>query len=126
MPTVIGPSGIGKAAQSRGQPSMKLHCSSPNSDSRRSATFNVSWRTVLMARVASSGRKSLNALTVRPYEASEDHFDSMKSSSGATDSVSSADKGRNEAVLRRLHVQCRRRGLGNVKVPNRVRNERVV
>jgi hypothetical protein len=105
---------------------MKLQRSSPNSASKRSATFNVSWRTVLMASVASSGRKSLRALTVRPYEASEDHFDSMKRSSGETDSVRSADNGRNEIVLQRRQVQCNSRGLGSLKVPNRVRNERVV
>jgi hypothetical protein len=51
----------------------------------------------VMARVASSGRKSLRALTVRPYEAREDHFNTMKRSSGETDSVSSADNGRNES-----------------------------
>jgi hypothetical protein len=86
----------------------------------------LSWRTVLMASAASSGRKSLKALTVRPYEASEDHFDSMKRSSGETDSVRSADNGQKEIVFRRLQVQCSRRGLGNVNMPNRVRNERLV
>src|SRR5690242_2116061 len=105
---------------------MKLHCSSPCSDSRRLGTFSASWRTVLIASVASSGRKSLKALTVRRYEARDDHFASMKRSSGETDSVSSADNGRNEAVFRRLQVQCTRRGLGTLKVPNNVRNERLV
>src|SRR5262245_47594036 len=105
---------------------MKLRCSSPNSASRRSATFSASWRTVLMARVASSGRTSLRALTVRPYEASDDHFVSTNKSSGETDAVRRADKGLNEVVLRRWQGQCTRRGLGNLKVPNKVRNERLV
>src|SRR5215211_3627732 len=125
MPTVMGPSGMGKLPQSRGQPSMKLHCSSPSSASQRSATFRVSWRTVLTSSVTSSGRKSVRASTVMPYETREDHLVSMNSSSGATDSVSRDDSGRNEVVLQRWQRQWNRRGLASVKVPNKVRNERL-
>src|SRR6266571_4915143 len=125
MPTVIGPSGMGKTPQSRGQPSMKLHCSSPSSASQRSATFRVSCRTVLTSSVTSSGRKSVRASTVMPYETRDAHFVSIKSSSGATDSVSRTDSGRNEVVLRRWQQQWKSRGLASLKVPNKVRNERV-
>src|SRR5215831_11251792 len=122
---VIGPSGTGKLPQSRGQPSMKLHCSSPSSASQRSAIFRVSCRTVLTSSVTSSGRKSVRASTVNPYETSDDHLVSMKSNSGATDSVRRADSGRNEVVLRRRQRQWNRRGLDNLKVPNKGRNDRV-
>src|SRR5215813_2672547 len=116
---------MGKALQSRGQPSMKLHCSSPSSASQRSATFRVSWRTVLTSSVTSRGKKSLRASTVKPYETRDDHFVSIKRSSGATDSVSRAVRGRNEVVLRRWQRQWKSRGLASLKVPNRVRHERV-
>src|SRR5919197_1303656 len=122
MPTVIGPSGMGKLPQSRGQPSIKLHCSSPSSASQRSATFRASCRTVLTSRVTSSGRKSVSASTVNPYETREAHFVSMKSSSGAADSVRRVASGRNEVVLRRRQRQWNSRGLDSVKVPNKVRN----
>ena len=42
------------------------------------------------------------------------------------DAVRSVDNGRNEIVLRRRQVQCNRRGLGSLTVPNSVRNERLV
>src|SRR6266571_7602202 len=62
-------------------------------------------RTVLTSSVTSSGRKSVRASTVMPYDTRDDHFVSIKSSSGATDSVSRDDRGRNDVVLRRLHLQ---------------------
>src|SRR5215467_9742701 len=43
----------------------------------------------------------------------------------ATGSVSSADNGRNDVVLCRVQSQCSHLGLENVKVPNKVRNERL-
>src|SRR5262249_16314860 len=49
---------------------------------------------------------------------------SIYRSSGATDSVSSADSGRNDEVLCRVQSQCSSLGLENVNVPNKVRNER--
>ena len=39
--------------------------------------------------------------------------------------MSSADNGRNDVVLRRVQSQCSNLGLENVKVPNKVRNERL-
>lgn len=41
MPTVMGPSGMGRVSQSAGQPSTKAHCSSPSSSSQRGATTRV-------------------------------------------------------------------------------------
>jgi hypothetical protein len=67
----------------------------------------------------------VSASTVNSYETSEAHFVSMKSSSGAADSVRKAARGRNEVVLWRLQRQWKRRGLASLKVPNSVRNERV-
>ena len=87
IPTVIGPSGIGNSAESLGQPGDKTPLFLPQRRFQALGHLNVSWRTVLMANAASSGRKSLRALTVRAYEASEAHFDSIKRSSGATDAV---------------------------------------
>src|SRR5215471_8372577 len=55
----------------------------------------------------------------------QDHLASIYSSSGATGSVSSVDNGRNDAVSRRVQSQCSSLGLCNVKVPNKVRNERL-
>ncbi len=48
-----------------------------------------------------------------------------RSSSGATGSVSSADKGRNDEVLCRVQSQCSSLGLSRVNVPNKVRNDRL-
>src|SRR6266545_5834023 len=50
---------------------------------------------------------------------------SIYSSSGATDSVSSAARGRNDDVLRCVQSQCSSLGLCSVQVPNKVRNERL-
>src|SRR4029453_19624898 len=55
----------------------------------------------------------------------EDPLASIYRSSGATGSVSRADNGRNDAVLCRLQSQCSNLGLSNVKVPNKVRTERL-
>src|SRR5215813_6473879 len=55
----------------------------------------------------------------------EDHLASIYKSSGATGSVSSADNGRNDAVLCCVQSQCSNLGLEKVKVPNKVRNERL-
>jgi hypothetical protein len=79
----------------------------------------------LTSRVTSRGRKSVRASTVKPYDTSETHFVSIKSSAGAMDSVRSADSGRNDIVLRRRHRHRKSRGLLSLKVPNKVRNERV-
>jgi hypothetical protein len=75
-------------------------------------------------------RRGLSALlvsasTVKQYETSDDHFVSIKSSSGAADSVRRADSGRNEVVLRRRQRQWKSRGLASLKVPNKVWNDRV-
>jgi hypothetical protein len=48
-------------------------------------------------------RKSVRVSTVMLYETKDDYFVSIKRSSGATDSGSRADSGRNEVVLQ--HVQ---------------------
>src|SRR6267378_3606898 len=113
------------ASQSRTEPpSMPLPCSSPSSASQRSAIFSVSCRTVLASSVTASGRKSVSASTVKPYETSEAHCVSIKRSSGATDSGRRADSGRNEVVLRRVQRQWHSRGPESLKVPNKVRNDR--
>src|SRR5262249_13255601 len=124
MPTVKEPSGGGNSSQSLGSPSIKLAWSSPNSASSRLATLRVSERTVLTSRLRSIGKKSLRVSRLNPYETREDHLASIYRSSGATGSVSKADNGRNDAVSHCLQSQCSNLGLWNVKVPNKVRNER--
>src|SRR5262249_22731821 len=125
IPTVKEPSGKGKSSQSRGSPSIQLACSSPNSASSRFATLRVSYRTVFTSRLRSSGKKSWSASRLSPYDTREDHLASIYSSSGATGSVSRADRGRNDDVLRRVQSQCSSLGLETFKVPNKVRNERL-
>jgi hypothetical protein len=91
-------------------------------DQLRWATANVWVRTVVTLNVSSTGRKSFNAATVIPYEPSEAHFVSIKSSSGAVGSDTSAASGLNDdAVCYNEHRQCRKRGLFKVMVPKRVR-----
>src|SRR5215468_2492698 len=124
MPTLNEPSAGGNRSQSPGSPSIKLACSSPNSASSRLATLRVSERTVLTSRLRSIGKKSLRASRLNPYETREDHLASIYTSSGATGSVSRIDNGRNDAVSRCLQLPCSNLGLWNVKVPNKVRNER--
>src|SRR5499427_9641900 len=119
------PSGGGNSCQSLGSPSIQLVCSSPNSASSRLATLRVSERTVLTSRLRSIGKKSLRASRLNPYETREDHLASIYTSSGATGSVSRIDNGRNDAVSCCLQSQCANLGLWNVKVPNKVRNERL-
>ena len=58
----------------------------------------------------------------RPFEG---RLASIYSSSGATDSVSNAARGRNDDVLRCVQAQCSSLGLCSVQVPNKVRNERL-
>ncbi len=62
---------------------------------------------------------------LHPDETSDDHFVSMQSSSGATESGSKAVRGRNEVVLQRVQRQWNSRGLESLKVPNKARNVRV-
>src|SRR5215510_3781685 len=111
IPTLKEPSGGGKNSHSRGSPSIKLACSSPNSASSRFATLRVSYRTVFTSRLRSSGKKSWSASRLSPEDTREDHLASIYSSSGATGSVNRADRGRSDDVLRRVQSQCSSRGL---------------
>ena len=60
-----------------------------------------------------------------PYETSEAPLVSIHRRSGATDSVRSADSGRNEVVVRRRQGQWQRRELASLKVSNTMRNEQL-